>query len=245
MSDSVIPPTRAVHERQPHLFVLLVELAQRVGERLERAVHVGLQHEVERGDLAPLRPSRRCPRGGHRRRGSSGACGSRRDGDASAPRRPSRADLLVGRDAQLVARERDVVEAEHLDRRRRTGLLHLLAVCRRTWRGPCPSRRRRRPGRRRGACRARRATVATGPRPWSRFDSSTNARAGAFGFAASGGSYVGDEQDRLEQLVDADARRGGDLVDDRVATPLLGDELAARRAAGARGWGRRSRGRPW
>ena len=30
-------------------------------------------------------------------------------------------DLVVGRDAQLVARERDVVEAEHLDRHRRTG----------------------------------------------------------------------------------------------------------------------------
>ena len=36
--------------------------------------------------------------------------------------------LLVGCDAQLVAREGDVVEAEHLDRHRRTGVGDLLAV---------------------------------------------------------------------------------------------------------------------
>ena len=48
------PADRAVHERQPHFVVRLVELAQRVGERFERAVHVGLEDEAERCDLAAL-----------------------------------------------------------------------------------------------------------------------------------------------------------------------------------------------
>ena len=76
--------------------------------------------------------------------------------------------------------------------------------------------------------------MTTGPRPWSRFDSSTSARAGAFGLAREL-LDLGDEQDRLEQLVDADAGGRRDVDDDRVATPRLGHELAARRAAGGRG----------
>src|SRR5262245_10527477 len=44
----------AVHERQAHFVVLLVELAQRVGECFEGALGVGLHDEVQRGDLAAL-----------------------------------------------------------------------------------------------------------------------------------------------------------------------------------------------
>ena len=70
------------------------------------------------------------------------------------------------------------------------------------------------------------STVATGPRPWSRLDSSTNARAGASRIGAERRVVeVGDEQDRLEELVHADARARGHLVDDGVATPLLGNQL--------------------
>ena len=70
------PADAAVHERQPHLVVLLVELAQRVGERFERTLHVGLQHEVERGDLAPLHHREDVLEAGAAGEASSGASGS-------------------------------------------------------------------------------------------------------------------------------------------------------------------------
>ena len=56
---------------------------------------------------------------------------------------------------------------------------------------------------------------------------------------------LGHEQDRLEQLVDADARGRRDVDDDRVAAPRLGHELALDQLLARRGWGRRLRGRPW
>ena len=69
------------------------------------------------------------------------------------------------------------------------------------------------------------SAVTTGPRPWSRFDSSTSARAGDLGVGREL-LELGDEQDRLEQLVDTDAGGRRDVDDDRVAAPRLGDELA-------------------
>ena len=78
----------AEHERQPYFVVLLVELAQRVGERLERAMHVGLHDQVQRRDSRPAAPGRRCLRGGRRRRASSGCAARRPCAGASAPRRP-------------------------------------------------------------------------------------------------------------------------------------------------------------
>ncbi len=49
----------------------------------------------------------------------------------------------------------------------------------------------------------------------------------ASGFAtrSSAISRVGDEQERVEQLVDTLTGRRGDVEHDRVATPLLGHEL--------------------
>ena len=75
------------------------------------------------------------------------------------------------------------------------------------------------------------SAVTTGPRPGSRFDSSTSARAGAFGFAVEL-LELGDQQQRLEQLVDTLTGGRGDVEDDRVAAPGLGyepllDELLA------------------
>ena len=66
-------------------------------------------------------------------------------------------------------------------------------------------------------------TVATGPRPTSRFASSTVPTARPVGRAVELGD-VGDQQDLLEQLVDAGALEGRDLDADGVAAPLLGDE---------------------
>ena len=56
---------------------------------------------------------------------------------------------------------------------------------------------------------------------------------------------LGDEQDRLEQLVDADARRAARRRRRSCRRPTPRARARARRAAGARGSGRRPRGRPW
>ena len=130
-----------MHERQAHLVVLLVELAQRVGERFERALHVGLDDEVQRGDLAALHHREDVFEAGaagehHRaalRRGLAAVRPSLGDGAG---------DLVARRDPQLVAGERHVVEAEHLDRDRRTGSV----TC-----SPCSSNIARRGPRRRPA----------------------------------------------------------------------------------------------
>ena len=55
----------AVDEGELHLVAL--ELAEALGERLERALHVGLQHQVERGRPRPAGSGRRCPRASRRR----------------------------------------------------------------------------------------------------------------------------------------------------------------------------------
>jgi hypothetical protein len=165
-------------------------------------LHVGLHHEVERGDLAALHHGEDVLEAGtageaHRVLLAGGATPvGARLGDRAR-------GLLVGRGAQLVARERDVVETEHLHRGGRAGLLHLLTVLVEHGAHLAP----RTPATIGVADRSvprSTSAVTTGPRPWSRFDSSTSARAGAFGFAASVGRDVGHEQDRLEQLVDAD-----------------------------------------
>ena len=69
------------------------------------------------------------------------------------------------------------------------------------------------------------SAVTTGPRPWIevRLEHERPRRR-----LRVGGELLdlGDEQDRLEQLVDADARGRRDVDDDRVATPRLGHELA-------------------
>ena len=242
MSDSVIPPTRAVHERQAHLFVLLVELAERVGERFERTLHVGLHHEVERGDLAPL----------HHREDvlEAGAAGeAHRVLQAGGPAAEGTGlghgagGLLVGRDAQLVARERDVVEPEHLDRGGRAGLLHLLTVLVEHGADLAP----------RTAGDDRVADAEGAP-----LDQRGDHRAAALvevGLEHEGTRRrlrvgrelldLGDEQDRLEQLVDADARGRRDVDDDRVATPRLGHQLALDELLAHARRGRRLRGRPW
>ena len=115
------PADAAVHERQGALRRAPGRACcKRVGERFERTLHVGLHDEVERGDLAAL----------HHREDvfeASAAAEHHRvalRGDLAAMRTRfgDRARDLVGRrDAQLVARERHVVEAEHLDRHRRAG----------------------------------------------------------------------------------------------------------------------------
>ena len=115
----------AVHERQ--LDVVALQLAQALGERLERALHVGLEDQVERGGLALLdllkmsssltpfwtRASARwfltrarCSRASATVRAVFSSGATRNSSPASGTDR----------------------EAEHLHRRRRTGLLDLVAL---------------------------------------------------------------------------------------------------------------------
>ena len=218
------PADGAVHERQPHLVVGLVELAQRVGERFERAVHVGLEHQAERCGLAPL----------HHREDVLEPCATRerhrvgevRGAAAVATRLGDRAgDLLVRRDAQLVARERDVVQTEHLDRRRRARFGDLLARFVEH-----------------GADLAPAAAGDDGVADAQRAALDDHRGDGTAALVQVGLEHerpgrhlrvrrerrvveVGEQQDRLEQLVDAETLVGRDLVDDGVAAPLLGHEL--------------------
>ena len=99
-----------------------------LGERLERAGDVGLDDEVERGGLARLdlledvlEPGAGRTSRARRGRGSRPAASARGS-------RPPCGRLLVGRDHEVVAGVGDVGQAEHLDRRRRTRLLDLLAL---------------------------------------------------------------------------------------------------------------------
>ena len=130
----------------------------------------------------------------------------RRGGGARGPRRPCGPIFSFGRDPELVARERDVVEAEHLDRRRRTGFLDLLAVVVEHGADLAPAAAgddrvadaQRAPLDEHGGDRAA-ALVEV------RLEHERPGRRLRVGARAS--SSVGDEQDRLEQLVDAEALR--------------------------------------
>ncbi len=130
--------------------------------------------------------------------------------------------LLVGRDDELVAGVGHVGQAEHLHRRRRAGLLDLLAlvVDARPARGPTP--RRPPAGRRPSACPSRRGSWRPGHdrrrgwprarRPWP------DRRVGAELLD------VGDHAELFEQVVDAEVLQRRHLDHDRVAAPLLGHE---------------------
>ena len=209
----------AVHEHE--LDVVALELAQRLGARLERALDVGLEHDVERGGLAALDLLE----------------------EVLEARAAGRGDRLVADEARALgaglgqrARVRQVVAPRASRRRRRAA---------RRSRGPGPGVEGPAdltvlPRRRRSALTLPKPapattgsptssrpfwtmTVATGPRPTSRLASSTVPTARPVGRAVSSASSATSE-DLLEQLVDAGALQRGDLDADRVAAPLLGDE---------------------
>ena len=158
---------------------------------------------------------------------------------AALLRELARAALVLDHARQLAGRRR-LVEAEDLDRRRPGRPPRSSRRGSRRARGRGPRRRRRRSRRR--PCSVPRWTsiVATGPRPTSRRDSMIGPEASAFGFAVSSSSSVGDEQDLLEQLVEALALLGRDLRDLRRPAPLLGlqalgGEVASTRSGFASG----------
>jgi hypothetical protein len=200
----------------------LVDLAQRVGEGFERTLYIGLEHEVERGDLAAL----------HHREdvfeaGTAGEAHRMLQAGGAPPVGACLGDragrLLVGGGAQLVARERDVVEAEHFHRGGRAGLLHLLAVLVEHGADLAPGAA----GHDRVADPQRASLHQRGDHraPTLVEVRLEHERPGRELRVGRELLDLGDEQDRLEQLVDADPGGRGDVDDDRVTAPRLGHEL--------------------
>ena len=148
---------------------------QRLGHRFERALHVGLQHDVERRRLAPRDLLEEVLELGP---GSRGHGPVARQPEALRPGLTERAGpgQVLGR-PHLVAGVWRLREAQHLHRRRRQRLLDVIApvVDQRLDLAPGGPGHNRVADTR--ACPCCTITVATGPRPASRLASSTTPRA--------------------------------------------------------------------
>ena len=115
-----------VHEDDLHLVAL--QLAQRLGERLERAGHVGLEDDVEGGRLALLDLLEDVlePDAALDGRGVLGPVADA--GVLAAGLADPAGGLVVGGDHEVVAGVGHLGQAEDLDRRARPGLLDLVAL---------------------------------------------------------------------------------------------------------------------
>ena len=113
---------------EAELHVVALELAEALGDRLERALDVGLQDQVQRGRLAPLDLLEDVLElGAALRRGGRGHVAGHPE--ALLAGLADGAGLgQVGGDPELVAGLGRLGETEHLDRRRRQRLLDLVAV---------------------------------------------------------------------------------------------------------------------
>ena len=166
--------------------LVLRQLRDLVLERLERAGDVGLEQQVELLDLALLGLGEDVLEGDPARL----AAGQRLGLEAVRALAGELAGLaVVLDDLDALAGLADAVEAEHLDRVAGPGLLDPLALEVVHRADPAP----------RGPATTASPTfsvprwtrtVATGPRPGSRWDSITVPEAGAFGFAFSSSSSV-------------------------------------------------------
>ena len=134
----------------------------------------------------------------------------------------------------------DAVEAEDLDGIAGRGLLDAARRCRRASPAPCPSAGRRRPRRRRAS--VPRWTSTRRDRPAAGVELRLDHRAGR-GRVGVGLQLLelGDEQDHLEQVVEALLGLRGDVDEDRVAAPVLGVEALLAQARCGRGPGWRPR----
>src|SRR4051794_28618621 len=200
-----------------HLDLVLRELGDLVLERLERARHVGLEHQAEVVDLAALVEDRR-----------------QRALDAAAARLLLQLEpvgTLAGQrtglavvldDAHVLARLGDAVEAEHLDRLRRRRGLHALAgvVGHRPHAAPVGARDDRVTDLQRAALHEHGHHGAA-----ARIELGLDHGAGGLRVRVGGELLdVGHQQQALEQVVEALARLGRDVDEHRVAAPLLGLE---------------------
>ena len=187
---------------------------------LERALHVGLQHDVERGGLAALDLLEEVLEA-RTARGRDGLVANEpRALGAGLGERPGVREVV--RDAHLVARERWFAEAEDLHGRRGYRRLDLLALVvdqglDLAVGGAGDD----------GVADLEQALLDHDGRDGSatdfevRFEHRATAR--PVGRRVSS-AISATQQDLLEEFVDARALQRGDLDEDRVAAPLLGDE---------------------
>ena len=215
----------AKHERQANFVVILVELAQGVGDRFERALGVGLDDQVQRRDFAALHHREDIFESGAARenhwvpqRGGLAAYRAR-FGDGAR-------HLVARSNAQLVTGERNVVEPEYFDRNRRPGFDDLLTALVEHRAHAAPSG----PGNDGIAdveCAVLHERGHYRPAPGIEvgFEHCRDGRSLRVGDEVFGDLRVGDEQHRVEEVVDSDRGRGRHVDDDRVAAPLFGNEL--------------------
>ena len=171
MSFSVMPPTprcTMAMRTSPGL-----ELAQALGHGLERAVHIGLHDGVQSGGLAPLDPGEDILELGPSRQGVRLAAQARQPLPVlTGVGHPAR-DLLVGSHHEGVARDRDLRQAQDLDRCGRRSPRRRSGPARRAGPGPDPRPLPRPPGRPPAAFPA---APARWPRDPARCRGSTRAR---------------------------------------------------------------------
>ncbi len=111
---------------EAQLHVVALEPLEALGHGLQRTLHIGLEHDVERRRLAPLRSARRGPRAWPRWRPRPRLVP--REAEALRPRLAERAGRgqVLG-PAHLVAGVRRLGEPQHLHRRRGQRLFDVVA----------------------------------------------------------------------------------------------------------------------
>ncbi len=208
----------AVHERQ--LDVVALELAEALGERLERAGDVGLEDEVERGGLAQLDLLEDVLELGAAAHGVGVTAQAGLALPVLTGGRHLGGGLLVGGHDEPVAGVGHLGQAEHLHRRGRPGFLDLLALV-------VDQRPDAAPGRAGDERIAdpQRALLHQHGGHRAPTDVEVGLEHDADGPPVGVAAQVfelGHHQQVLEQVVDADVLQGGDLDHDGVARPLLG-----------------------
>ena len=214
-----MPPTARCTNDELHLVAL--ELPEALGERLERAGGVGLEEDVEGGDVAALDLLEDVLEAGARRGGGLAA-----EVGHAVPVLALLGDglggALVGGDHEAVAGVGHVVEAEHLHGHRRAGFLDLLAAVVDEGADATPGGTgdERLADLERAALHEERGDGAAA-------DVEVRLEHHAGGAAVGAGLevfHVGDEEERLEQVVDAVAVEGRHRDHLGVAAPVLRHE---------------------
>ena len=215
-----MPPTPRWDETD--LDLVAFELAQTLGDGFERTVDVGLDHHVEGGSLAALDLFEDVFELGATRQGMSLATEARLALPMLTRISHTTGDLLGGGDHELVAGPRNIGKAEHLNRCGRACFLDVFALVVDEGANAAP-------------CRAGNHRIAhlegsaldqhRGHRTTTDVEVGFEHHAGRPAFRAAAEVFdFGDEQELIEQVVDAHVLKGGDLREDRFAAPRLGNE---------------------
>ena len=220
MSSLVMPPTP--RRTNASLTSSRSSLREALGQRLERAGHVGLDDEVERRRLARLDLLEDVLELGPAAHGVRIATETCLAEPVLTGRGHLGGGLLVGCDHEAVTGLRDLGQAEDLHRRRRPGFLDLLAPVVDEGADAAPGRT----GHERVAD-PQRAPLHQHGGHRAPTDVEVGLEHDADGSTVEVAPQVlelGDDQQVLEQVVDAEVLQRRDLHHDRVAPPLLGLE---------------------